>query len=207
MTHPLLRMLVLALGLLLCPLSGCTYSISPPDPLKEPVSVFVVDHGYHASLLLPRGDGSVAFYAYGRYDWFALNKDEFWRAPGAAFLPGEATLGRGMLPGPATYASVCERVPAEEILEVRVEAARVRALLLALDGRFDSGGEVVHNPVMGLDFVRDPEPYWLGHNCNAQIARWLEDLDCDVTGKSLDATFRVVHPHGPRGEPQEEFRP
>ncbi|MGD9690377.1 MAG: hypothetical protein AB7K52_13835 [Phycisphaerales bacterium] len=188
----LVSIAAMILALALAP--GCAYLVSPPTRPEEPVSVFIADLGYHASILLPREPAATAEYAYGHYEWFALNKDDLWRAPGVVLLPGRGTLGRRTLGVPCTRAALETVVYAEELLELRVDRSRAESLRRALDGRFDGAGPPVFNAVMGMDFVPDSRRYWIAHNCNAALVDWLRDLGCTVRGGSLDANFRIVGP-------------
>ena len=48
--------------------SGCAMTFRPPVYPENPVTVVVLDHGRHSSLVLPRGDGGSVEYAYGEWE-------------------------------------------------------------------------------------------------------------------------------------------
>ena len=51
----------------LMPPLACTSTIIPPTEVDDPVRVVLLDHGRHASLVLPRADRGMVRYTYG--DW------------------------------------------------------------------------------------------------------------------------------------------
>jgi hypothetical protein len=173
-------------------LYGCAYRVQPPDCVREPVTVVIVDHGLHSSLVMPRGGALAVEYAYGQWDWFVLDRTAWYRAPGTLLLPGKAGLGRRELAAPAITAHVQAAIVAENYHELIVDRARVAALLAKLDTRFAARSERTLNPRLGLEFVEDPQPYSLLHHCNTQVVDWLRDLGCRVTGLGPDAVFEVV---------------
>lgn len=181
---------------LLMLLGGCSLRVTPPCDPASPTSVFVIDRGYHSSLILPREDGSLVEYAYGEWGWFVLNQAEWYRAIVITFGAHEGALGRQSLPGPATLDSVKMQVAAEQIYEIRVAEERVAALLSVLDERFMKGLETNHgyNPEVGLDFAHDPDKYGIGRTCNTRVDDWLIALGCDTGGISLFSAFRVETP-------------
>jgi hypothetical protein len=193
--------------------------------------VFVVDHGYHASLLLPRGecapDGEAggatgegaarvefAEYAYGQFDYFARNKDAWWRVPGVLLVPSQGALGNAAVRGVPEPAALKRMYAAEAVWPVRVERGRVEALILTLDERFvrglpaepgrsgDAGAGALWNPVVGLWFARDGADYWAFNTCNHAMVAWLRALGCRVSGVPLWAEYRVERWAGARRTPE-----
>lgn len=177
---------------------GCAMRITPPTEVRAPQSVFVADYGYHGSLLLPREDGCVREFAYGQWDWFALNRDRWYNAIPAALLPGRAALGTRVLAGPAAFEPLVRQCPAERLLELRVERERARSLLARLEREYEAErGSEVFNPVYGMWFVHHARSYRLDHNCNTVLAGWLEELGCRVHGTRLFAVFELCDGDGP----------
>ena len=176
----------------LIPLAGCTIRVIPPADVRDPVSVFIADLGYHSSLLLPRPSGEIAEYAYGEWLWFAKNEDQWYRLFPVLCCPTRGALGRRNLDGPAEADAIRVRLGPEKLYRLEVERSAVAALLKRLDERFDSRADSrLHNPVVGLDFVHDPQQFCLLRTCNAKVAEWLRELGCAVHGIALDARFVV----------------
>lgn len=63
-----LRRAPLLLVLLL--LAGCAGRLTPPEAPVSPVTVYLLDHGRHASLVLPRREGGMVRYSYGEWRWY-----------------------------------------------------------------------------------------------------------------------------------------
>ncbi len=173
-------------------LAGCIHSIRPPADVRDPVSVFVADYGYHAGLILPRGDAQAVEWAYGQWDWFVLNRDEWYRAPGAVLMEQPAALGSREI-----YAApTAEELEAElkmPLTEVEVESSLVEGLRSRLDAIFNRpGASKVYNPKVLMAFVPYPQPYSGSRNCNTMVADWLRELGCDVTGGGSSSSFRSL---------------
>src|SRR5687768_7285716 len=108
--------------------AGCATTIRPPADPKDPVSVALIDYGYHASLALPAGPGTSVEYAYGEWEWFARNNDAWYRVFPALCWPTRGALGRRALAFPP-------EVACEEILVFQVGRAEAEALLARLNAR------------------------------------------------------------------------
>jgi len=180
-------------------LSGCATVVVAPVAPEEPVAVFLLDHGGHASLVLPAGEGSLVRYAYGDYRWYALEQT----GPGtglAALLGGTtAALGRGELRGPAEARAVRAQVREgiRQLFELRVGRAASEGLRAELDGIFAANrGTLVYSATYDLEFVRHPIPYSAEHNSNLVVAGWLESLGCEVKGAGLITNWSVTLPDG-----------
>lgn len=163
-------------------MSGCTTVIIPPAGPADPVDVWLIDYGYHAALALPDDDGALREYAFGEWDWFALNQDRWYRVPLLIF-PCPAGVGRGS----ATFE--VERGGAE-VQPVRVARARASALRARLDTFFDRGPVHV-NERYAMEFARSEACYSAVNNCNAEVADWLRELDCRVLGPTFFADFEI----------------
>ncbi|MEX2481396.1 MAG: hypothetical protein WD928_11085 [Gammaproteobacteria bacterium] len=182
--------LVLLMVLLL---SSCSNTVViPPESPREPVPVFLLDHGLHTSLVLPAPDGTMTRYAYGDWRYYAERKTGLGHAIAALSWPTESALGRRHLPGPATEAAVRVqvRVGIQEVSSLWVEASRVADLRGRLNSWFEQA-PVLESPSVELGFVPYPHPYSLGHNSNTMIAHWLEDLGAEVSRKPLRAGWRI----------------
>lgn len=175
-------------------LSSCTTSIVPPANPVDPVSVYVIDYGRHTSLLLPKEEGAgLIEYAYGEWNWFALDRSRWHDVFGTLLWPTQGTLGRWEWDLPADAAEIRLGIFCEDVLEISVAEESRRALLLRLDARHAQRIDTLHyQPLYQLDFVHDDRKYHLAHNCNHVLAQWLRELDCEVHGWSMFADF-VVH--------------
>src|SRR5580765_4107433 len=93
--------------------SGCTSRITPPCEPIDPRPVFLIDYGYHASIVLPREDDGLVEFAFGEYEWFAQNHCNGWRAVELVLWPHAGTLGTRELPGPPQHAHIELCIPSE----------------------------------------------------------------------------------------------
>jgi hypothetical protein len=178
-------------------LASCTTVIHPSAHVVDPVQVFVLDHGRHSALVLPTADGGAMQWAWGEWQWYALDRTQWWRTPAVVFWPTRATLGRAPvaepLGAPLSAASLARRLYAEEVHVVVVERAAALALEAELEARFAAGAEEeVYSSLYRLSFVPDDErSYWIVHHCNSETKDWLRALGCEVSGAALFADFTV----------------
>src|SRR5829696_8933380 len=161
-------------GALLMLAGGCTSTVIPPKRVTDPAAVFLTDYGRHSSLLLPDREGRLVEYAFGDWDWFAVNKNKSTDALRALFASRGSTLGRRVLPNVDETVELARLTNAAKVSRFEVE--RERALRLQDDlshaYRMHAATEVF-NPASSLYFVRVPENYWMFHNCNHVAARWM----------------------------------
>lgn len=182
----------LAVGLLVC--AGCTTTIIPPPGLADPAPVFVLDHGRHSTVVLPRPGGAVR-YAYGDWTWYAQARTGVLAGSSGALVPSQAALGRRLLPGPLSEAGVRANVGVgvEAVHPVEVASARAEALRRDLEAVYRANLPTRHvNTFYHLDFVHHPEPYSASHNSNHKVAAWLRRMGCRVEGTAFWASWRVT---------------
>ncbi|MDX1610377.1 MAG: hypothetical protein R3225_09680 [Halofilum sp. (in: g-proteobacteria)] len=163
-------------------LGACANTVVPPQTPDNPVPVFLLDHGRHASLVLAR-DYGITRYSYGHWDYYARNRTGALRASGTLFGDDQAGLGRRQLPGPADLRNVRRRVlvPIQHAWRIEVPAARAATLSRRLDGIFRANlASRLDNPLYDLEFVHHPEPYGVDHNSNHVTGEWLRALGCEV---------------------------
>lgn len=178
-----------ALALGLAALAGCATTIRPPARPADPVLVVLLDYGKHSSLVLPQAAGSVE-YAYGEWDYFALNQDDVCTGLAALACFNQGALGRRFFDVPPERAVL--GVGRQEHHELSVARADVDALRRKLETRYaEREGTKVVNRLNGLAFVKDDESYICFNNCNHVIARWLEELGCEVRGGAFFSDFVV----------------
>jgi Protein of unknown function (DUF2459) len=187
---------------LFCCLGGCSAVIVPPPrttPAPGGVSargdmlpVAVADYGYHSTLILPRADGGLVEYAYGDWDYFGQSHKSFANAVHALFASEQATLGRRVLEMEPTQSGLEQATGANQILRFAAPREKVEELERELDRRFSARlDSIIYSPVHQLYFVKDDEPYGVGHNCNHFTAQWLKRLGCKVEGVVLGSSFRL----------------
>lgn len=197
------RPALLLLLLLLLPgfaLGGCQHVIEPPAAVSEPVRVFVIDYGRHASLALPKEDTGLVEWSWGDWNWFALDRTGPLEGLQALFASPRSTLGRRELAPAQDAEELAARLGAQELLSLNVERERARALQRHLDARWlRRRHEAVAHP-NGNIFVPDDRRYGLSNNSVHELARWLEFLGADVSGTGVTAKFKLRHPpSAPRG--------
>ncbi|UYG05642.1 hypothetical protein OCT51_09875 [Halomonas sp. LR3S48] len=193
----LLRWLGAGLGALL--LAGCVGRVLPPEPrsLAEPVDVYLLDHGRHSSLVLPREEGGVVRYSYGEWRWYVEGRRHLPAGAAAMLWPTKSGLGRGVYPEISSPGQF-HRLAPEGLTDVhafQAEAARVMALRRRLDEHFEqAASEPVPSEEFGLEFVPYPRRYSAVHQSNLVVARWLLALDVDVHGSPWFSNWRVDTP-------------
>lgn len=173
----------------------------PPEPqtLTEPVDVYLLDHGRHSSLVLPREQGGVVRYSYGDWRWYVEGRRDLPAGVAAMLWPTDAGLGRGIYPEfEASASDRFRRLAPEGLVDVytwQAEAWRVRALRRRLDAYFERAeSEPVASEKYGLEFVPHPRGYSAIHQSNLVVARWLRELDFDVRGVPWLSNWRVEVP-------------
>lgn len=114
---------------------------------------YLIDYGYHASLVLVDDNDQHWEYAYGEWDWFALEKNQWWRLPRVLLWPTTGTLGR------QSYSSSKELHDHLRLYEVtvhpfEVEAEHTNQLLHDLDQLFNQyEDQIILNIQYGFEFV------------------------------------------------------
>lgn len=174
--------------------SGCATTIVPARSVEAPVSVFVLDHGYSASLVLPAEYDTVR-YAYGDMTYYGRGGRGVSQAMSALFWPTQAALGRKQLSAEPRAAELRRQVGVriEAMHEVVVARACARALARRLNARFQAkADQMVVNPSAGLRFVPMEPDYHLLHNSNHAVAHWLEEMGAEVRGQPIGSRWRVV---------------
>jgi hypothetical protein len=186
---PLLFLLLASFGL-----GGCQHVIEPPASVSDPVEVFVIDYGRHASLALPKEESGLVEWSWGDWNWFALERTGAVEGLQALFASPRSTLSRREL-APAEHADeLVARVGAEEVLALDVERERARALQRRLEARWLRRREHAVAHPSGRVFVPDDARYSLSNNSVHELGRWLEALGADVSGTGVTAKFKLREP-------------
>jgi hypothetical protein len=172
-------------------LGGCQHVIEPPASVSDPVTVFVVDYGRHASLVLPKEDSSLVEWSWGDWDWFALERTGPMQGLQALLASPRSTLSRRELAPAKDTQELTMRLAAGQVLSLEVERTRSEALLQQLEGRWlRRRDEAVTHP-SGRVFVPDDARYSLFNNSVHELTRWLEALGANVSGTGVTANFRL----------------
>lgn len=186
---------LLALVLIVFP--GCATSVQPSASVSDAVTVYLTDYGRHSSLLLPVGDGVFNEYAFGDWDWFALNRTAPGDAVRALLFSRASTLGRRqlMLTHGDCGSSVARRIGAVRAMGLLAPRRRVDALVQRLDTLFERyRNTMTFNIDSDMWFVRYDGGYWGCYNCNHVTRSWLEALGCEVKGSAITSDFVLKPP-------------
>lgn len=178
-------------------LSGCVARVTPPDShkLTQPVAVYLLDHGRHASLVLPHEKGGVARYSYGDWRWYVEGDQQLWIGAAAMLWPTKAGLGRGLYPH-ADLPQDIEVLAPEGVAEAYVlqaELQQVRLLQRQLDRHFAQQAffTPIYSATHGLYFVPYPRRYTAFHQSNLKVAQWLRALNMKITGSPWLSNWEV----------------
>lgn len=191
LTFALLLVVVLFSGAV-----GCTNRVTPPADVADPATVFLVDYGRHAGLVLPRDDQEDHIeYAYGDWSFFAVRNTNFFNGIRVLLFPTQGALVRRAYTGDVTATGLHTYLQSEAVFALEVERDRAAALADRLAARFNEKIETMVRSDYHMHYaVHDDHRYTLLNNCNHMIARWLVDLDCDVRGPCMYSTWRIVQP-------------
>ena len=171
---------------------GCATTVVPPREVRDPVTVYVTDYGRHSSILMPIDDSTLIEYAFGDYDFFALEHWRWWDMLRVAMYSKRSTLGRRIVAMRFDAASLRDELGSVNAQPITIERVRVRELERKLEERFTARLDTqVFGPTTELWFVQDPRHYRLSKNCNAQTADWLRELGCEIRGAALTSSFKV----------------
>ena len=183
---PLVFLLIAGMGL-----GGCQHVIKAPAAVSDPVRVFVVDYGRHASLALPEEDSSLIEWSWGDWNWYALERTGPAEGLQALFASPRSTLSRRELAPAREAGELAARVGAEKVLALDVERERARALQRHLVARWLRRRQHAVRHRSGRVFVPDDAPYSLSNNSVHELARWLEALGAKVSGTGVTANFKL----------------
>jgi hypothetical protein len=180
---------------------GCATNVYPqPKPIR-PVAVYMADYGIHSSLLLPDGDHHYVEYAFGDWNFAALNHCWPQDALGALLISFQSALGRRFItvePGKTEPWPV--HPSPHKVQVIYASQSTVARVVKELDDRYHRDTSIVrHNPDNDMDYVKDNEHYSVLNNCNHLTARCLREMGCDVRGLVVLSTFAVQPlPAGPK---------
>jgi hypothetical protein len=172
--------------------AGCATTVVPPRDVRDPVTVYLTDYGRHSSLLMPVDETMLIEYAFGDFDFFALEHWRWWDMLRVAMYSKRSTLGRRVVAMQPDAASLRDELGLVNAQPIIVERQRVQELERKLDERFTARLDTqVFGQTTELWFVQDPRHYSVSKNCNAQTADWLRELGCEIHGGALTSNFKV----------------
>ena len=186
---------LVAPGLLVVLLTGCTTSLGEPESPHDPRTVLVIDHGRHSSVAIETASGSLVRYSYGDKRYYQDQDTSLASGAAALLWPTPAVLGRAALAGEATPESLETQlvVGIEEILVLPVEGSAADELMADLDALHREGrAEHLFVPAYGLVFAPHPKDYVWWHNSSTMIATWLDEMGVEVRGPGLLASWEVT---------------
>ena len=178
---------------------GCAATVYPGAKPVQPTAVYLADYGIHSSVLLPTGDGRYVEYAFGDWNFAALNHCWPQDAFGALLISFQSTLGRRYIEArPGQLVPYPVHLVPHKLQVVYASRANVDRLVRELDERYRRDGtQSCHNPDNDMDYVKDGEHYWIANNCNHLTARCLRELGCDVRGVVVLSKFDVAPVQAP----------
>ncbi|HLP90777.1 MAG TPA: DUF2459 domain-containing protein [Nostocaceae cyanobacterium] len=165
--------------------------IIPPNQKAQETPIYILDLGWHPELILPNNQNTFTLYAYGDWNYFALNNQNLSDGLAALFIPTLGTLGK------RTFNNLEEiqKITTQRnytLLTVKVPQNKVSALIQQLERRFNQNiHTTIYNQKTGLTLVQDEKKYTILHNSNHELIEWLEELGCQVKGFVIWANFRV----------------
>jgi hypothetical protein len=179
---------------------ACTTVVRAQAESREVVAVFLISEAKTSSLALPQPGGRFVRYAYGDWNWYALQNQSVLDGVAALFWPTPGALGRAVIESAATAEAMRFALGGGVdvyLLEVdRTASDRLLARLDAAHERARQGRPVVQS--YGLTFVRDPQPYTYFNNSNHRTAAWLRELGCEVRGPAFASRWRVERSESPQ---------
>lgn len=174
--------------------TGCATHVKPPVDVQTPATVYIADYGLHSSLLLPDATQGLVEFAFGDWEWFALNHDQWYDALRIAIFPGRGTLGTRALPAVTTGDELPQWLGPVQAHALVVEKERAGKLLQRLQAEYARGvDEAVLNSQTSLWCAPTTGKYRPLKNCNAAVAGWLEELGCRVHGPRIGSEFVIDH--------------
>ncbi|WP_019625731.1 hypothetical protein [Thioalkalivibrio sp. ALJT] len=192
LTPPRLILIALALWLL----QGCAaVTLTPPPVPDDPVTVAVLDHGRHSSLILPAAiPDTWVRYSYGDWTYYVERRTNLSAGLTSLILPTRAGLGRQILGGSDLPDAIRSqlRVPLEASYLLIVNRDRATALREELEAIWLDGHEDRRvSAEWGMAFVEHPEAYTLRNNSNRMVARWLRRLDVEVSRTPVLSNWQI----------------
>jgi len=176
-------------------LSGCAWSIRPPEDVRNPVTVYVNEYGRHTRVAVPAFEantGQFVEFGFGEWRFYGLEDRGATSAVRAALGFGSGAMSmRHLKPNSAGVLTPAETggTRSESIIVERSHAEELRNRLA--ERWISNPRPARERQVDGVPVKPDPARYHLFDNSNHAAARWLSDLGCRVTGFPILSNFVV----------------
>lgn len=157
-------------------------------------TVWIVDYGYHSTLVFQTSFGEVWEFAYGEWKWFAKRRDSYFRLPVTLLWPTSGTLGSYKYQSLEDYMNHLIQFKHEIYrLEVSSEkAVRVLSELKKEKKSYSAQEKTLFNSLYNLNFVELPDQkYHLFSNCNHWVSKHLNRLGVNVSGVRIYSKWEV----------------
>ncbi|MBD2346047.1 DUF2459 domain-containing protein [Anabaena subtropica] len=166
-------------------------TIIPPTNPQGAIAAYVIILDLHPELVLPHPQGGLMMYAYGDWNYFALNQRNINNGLAALFIPTSGTLGKRTLSNVEELQQIVKQQNAN-LLNIKIAKVNAFKLAQSLDKRFERNiATRIQNSQTELFLVKDKQNYTILHNSNHELVVWLEQLDCQVKGFVMWANFRL----------------
>jgi hypothetical protein len=172
-------------GITLFKLAACSTKLKLPATTPDMTKIYLIKYstwGHHS--LAFYNEGLLTEFTYGDWELFALNKRDPWTAVKNMTFLTQGCMGKkttAWKPGD----TICDRFKnCEMAVSFFAPADKVKKLKIKLQNSYDANYETeYYNPDEGVYFVKYDVRYWVFHNCNHELADWLELIGADVSGR------------------------
>jgi hypothetical protein len=177
--------ILLELTLVLNLLSACSTKLKLPAQTQQMETVYLLKYstwGHHSLAFYKTG--ILTEFTYGDWELFALNKRDWWTGWKNMTFLTQGALGRKSTPWNPGEPLCGKFKDCEIAVPFSAPADKVSALLSRLQNAYENNAATaVYNELEEVYFVKYAVSYWIFHNCNHELADWLEMIDVEVTGK------------------------
>lgn len=187
------RLVLLPLPLI----TACAGLITTTERLDDPVEVYLLEHSPHTTLVLPTDDGGLVRFKYCDWRWCVEEKRSFPSGAAALLWPTPSGIGRGQRDDVTAPQELGNLAPdgIARYHKIMAEREKVRSLINQLNLAFeDHEGDFFRNESTGLDFVPYSRGYWLAHQSNLVVAKWLTELGFEVRSYPLLTRWQIESP-------------